>query len=62
VRLCVDVLFDDGLRPDFVSFFDQVVVKKKQLLRVELDMMSRKCLTLQLYLDFCFYQAVRIWA
>lgn len=32
-----DVLFDDGLRPDFVSFYHQVVQKEKQLLRVELD-------------------------
>ena len=32
-----DVLFDDGLRPDFVSFYHQVVQQEKQLLRVELD-------------------------
>jgi CHAT domain len=32
-----DVLLDDGLRPDFVSFYHQVVQQEKQLLRVELD-------------------------
>ena len=32
-----DVLFDDGLRQDFVSFYNQVVHQEKQLLRVELD-------------------------
>ena len=32
-----DVLFDDGLRQDFVSFYNQVVHQEKQLLRVELN-------------------------
>jgi hypothetical protein len=32
-----DVLFDDKLCQDFVSFYDQVVHQKKQLLRVELN-------------------------
>jgi hypothetical protein len=32
-----NVLFDDRLRPDFVSFYHQVVQQEKQLLRVELD-------------------------
>ena len=32
-----DVLFDDVLRQDFVSFYYQVMQQEKQLLRVELD-------------------------
>lgn len=32
-----DVLFDDGLRHDFVNFYYQVVKTDEQLLRVELD-------------------------
>ncbi len=36
-EILFDVLFDDGLRPDFVSFYHQVVQQEKQLLRVELD-------------------------
>lgn len=32
-----DVLFDDGLRSNFVSFYNKVVHQEKQLLRVELD-------------------------
>lgn len=36
-ELLFDVLFDDGLRPDFVSFYHQVLQQEKQLLRVELD-------------------------
>jgi hypothetical protein len=36
-ELLFDVLFDDGLRPDFVSFYHQVVQQEQQLLRVELD-------------------------
>jgi hypothetical protein len=36
-EILFDVLFDDGLRPDFVSFYHQVVQQDKQLLRVELD-------------------------
>jgi CHAT domain len=36
-ELLFDVLFDDGLRPDFVSFYHKVVQQDKQLLRVELD-------------------------
>jgi hypothetical protein len=36
-ELLFDVLFDDGLRPDFVKFYQEVVQRDKQLLRVELD-------------------------
>ena len=36
-EILFDVLFDDELRPDFVSFYYQVVQQEKQLLRVELD-------------------------
>lgn len=32
-----DVLFDDGLRQDFVTFYHKVVQQEKHLLRVELD-------------------------
>lgn len=32
-----NVLFDDGLRPDFVTFYNQRVQQEGQLLRVELD-------------------------
>ena len=36
-EILFDVLFDDGLRQDFMSFYHQVVQQEKQLLRVELD-------------------------
>jgi hypothetical protein len=36
-EILFDVLLDDGLRPDFVSFYHQVVQQEEQLLRVELD-------------------------
>lgn len=36
-EILFDILFDDGLRPDFVSFYHQVVQQEKQILRVELD-------------------------
>lgn len=36
-----DVLFDDVLRQDFVSFYHHVVQQEKQLLRVELDIDER---------------------
>ncbi|MGC1195589.1 MAG: CHAT domain-containing protein, partial [Geitlerinemataceae cyanobacterium] len=37
-----DTLFDEGLRHDFVNFYNEVVQQKKQLLRVELDIDERK--------------------
>ena len=37
-----DILFDDVLRQDFVTFYHKVVQQEKQLLRVELDIDERE--------------------
>ena len=37
-----DILFDEGLRYDFITFYERVVQDKEQLLRVELDIDERR--------------------
>ncbi len=49
-----DMLFDDSLRLDFVTFYNQVVREQKQLLRVELDIDEQNMPQVAACSDGCF--------